>query len=381
MGTAVGTGTATITATSEGQSAGGTVKVDTRTGFLTAIVDSVRQAYDFPALAATSVTRDGGTFGMAAAGRRRVSLNIPVTTSDHWHIGSNLKAITAHVAGIAVHAGAISWTTTLEQAYPEFAGTMRPEYKNVTLRQLLGHLGGIIPNVNNPAVPGGGSLTSQRANIAGWATSLAPTGAVGSYTYSNVGFMIAANMVERAMAMPWEDVMQTRLLAPLGITGFGWGAAPFGPNQNPIGHQYSGGTWVEWPGLDNPPYLSAAGRTHWTLEGWGKVIQEIMRADQGQSVLVSQAVTRVNTTAQITTGPGAGSASGAFVTGGNWTAGGRAVTHDGSNTVNFARFQIALDRGVAVLTVANGDDPVPGRSNNAMAALSNRLWVYYDRHR
>jgi hypothetical protein len=71
--TGAGTGSTSITATSEGRTASFTVTVDTRTGFLTAIVESVRAAHDLPALTGAIVTRGGGMFGTAASGRRRIS--------------------------------------------------------------------------------------------------------------------------------------------------------------------------------------------------------------------------------------------------------------------------------------------------------------------
>lgn len=371
--TAAGPGNAIITATSEGRSASFPVKVDTRTGFLAAIVESVRAAHDLPALTGAITTRDGGLFGAAASGRRRISSEAPVTNADMWHIGSNLKAITGYVAAMAVDDGVITWATTLGQAYPELAGSMQPEYRDVTLRQLLSHVGGIIPNIANAAVAGSGSLTTQRTNIAAWATGLPPAVPVGTFNYSNVTYMIAANMVERALGSSWEHVMQSRLLAPLGITAFGWGPAPAA--QNPIGHRRSGTSWTEHPTTDNPPYLSAAGRSHWSMEAWARVLQDIMKADRGQSALVTEANARITTTAQANS-----YSVGWQVTTAAWSGGGRGVQHDGSNTVNYARAQVALDRGVAVMAVTNSHDTDSARSSSAMAQLTTLLWAYYAKH-
>ncbi len=369
----VAPGSVTITATSEGKSATATFKVDTRTANLAAILESVRSSYDLLALAGGITTRTG-MFGKAAVGRRRATQSTPVTADDLWHIGSNLKAISAYVAAIAVSEGKITWSTTLAEAYPELAGTMRAEYRNVTLRQLLGHIGGLIPNVPDVALAGGGTLTTQRATIAKWATSLAPTNAVGVFNYSNVGYMIAANMVERSMGSSWESIMQSKLLGPLSITAFGWGAAPSA--QNPVGHQRTGSTWTEYPDLDNPPFLSAAGRSHWSLDAYGKVLQEILKADQGLSALgVTQANARMNTTAQ----PGQNYGSGWFVSTPPW-ANGRGVDHDGSNNLNYMRTQAALDRGVAVYSVTNSHDTNSTRSNDAMIQAEQRLWAYYSAH-
>jgi CubicO group peptidase (beta-lactamase class C family) len=249
---------------------------------------------------------------------------------------------------------------------------MRAEYRNVTLRQLLGHIGGIAPNIENVALAGTGTLTVQRANLAKWATSVAATGGgVGTYNYSNVGYMVAANMVERAVGASWEDYQQAKLLAPLGITAFGWGPAP--SNSNPVGHQRISNAWSEFPTSDNPPFLSAAGRSHWSLDAYTKVLQDIMKADQGQSALVPQAVARINTTSQSS----ANYASGWAINNAAWS-GGRGVEHDGSNNLNYTRTQVSLERGVAVTATTNSHDTGSNRSNDAMVALTTRLWAYYE---
>lgn len=373
--TGMGTGTTTVTATSEGKSGTATLRVDSRTALLSRLADSVRAAYDLPAMGVAIVRRSEGLFGVGAAGRRKISSPTQVTVNDLWHIGSNLKAITGFTAAIAVGQGAITWNTTLAEAYPEFAATMRPEYRNVTLQMLMGHIGGLVGNVQNPAIPGTGSLTAQRANIAQWATSLEPAVPVGQFNYSNVGIMIVANMIERAMGTSWENIFQSRLLGPLGITGFGWGVAPYNQNQNPIGHQRIAGNWVEYPGADNPPYLSSAGASHWSLTAWSRAIQEIMKADQGQSPLVTQAVARVMTTGVAPNGYGGG-----WSTGSQPWAPGRDVNHNGSNNLNYSQAQVALDGGVAVMVTTNGVETTSNRADDATGALAARAWTYFHAH-
>jgi CubicO group peptidase (beta-lactamase class C family) len=372
--TGVAPGETTITASSEGQSAMATIKVNTRAAFLAAIVDSIRNAFNLPAMGAAVTTRSG-LFGEAAAGKRRMSLAELATTNDLWHIGSNLKAITGHVAAIAVDAGAITWNTTLAQAYPEFAATLRPEYETVTLRMLLGHIGGIAVNIEDQDIPGTGTLTAQRSNIAEWATSIAPVVPIGQYTYSNVGFMIAANMVERALGISWEEVMQTRLLGPLGITQFGWGAAPWQQNQNPIGHMWTAGAWVE-NASDNPPYHSAAGRSHWSLAAWARVMQDVLQADQNTSPLVGQAAARMVTSAIAPNGYAGGWET---ISSATWSQG-RGVHHAGSNSWHYSMAQVALDRGAAIVVVTNATETAGTRHIDGLNALLARLWTYYTLH-
>ena len=55
----------------------------------------------------------------------------------------------------------------------------------------------------------------------------------------------------------------------------------------------------------------------------------------------------------------------------------RGAQHDGSNNLNYARQQLALDAGVAVVGVTNSHDPNSTRSNDAMVAITQKLWDYY----
>ena len=73
---------------------------------------------------------------------------------DAWHIGSDAKAMTATLAARLVEQGKIRWDTSLAEGLPELAGAMHEAHKPVTLRQLLGHRGGVIGHeANQYAMP------------------------------------------------------------------------------------------------------------------------------------------------------------------------------------------------------------------------------------
>lgn len=72
-------------------------------------------------------------------------------------------------------------------------------------------------------------------------------------------------MIERASNGVYEDLLASRLLPPLGVTGLGWGPpAAFGATDQPVAHSFQNGGWAACEGCDNPLGLSAAGRAHLT---------------------------------------------------------------------------------------------------------------------
>ena len=88
------------------------------------------------------IIRDGKVSGEAQRGLRRIGGN-PVQAGDVWHIGSDGKAMTATMVSRLVDKGVLHWETPLDQMLPELAADMRPEYRKVTLLQLMSHHAGL----------------------------------------------------------------------------------------------------------------------------------------------------------------------------------------------------------------------------------------------
>lgn len=49
-------------------------------------------------------------------------------------------------------------------------------------------------------------------------------GTVGTYEYSNLGYMVAGAMAEKLTGKSWENLMRVKLFNPLGMTSAGFGA-------------------------------------------------------------------------------------------------------------------------------------------------------------
>jgi CubicO group peptidase (beta-lactamase class C family) len=343
---------------------------------LSVIVDSLRLAWNMPAMGAAIVTRDGGMTAMAAVGTRRATGGAPVSTDDLWQLGSNTKALTSLLAAVAVSQDRIEWTTTLAQAFPELAD-IRAEYREVTLRDLLSHQAGL-PRDVSPVAISGTTVSAQRASVVSWAVRQPPVVPRGTFTYSNLGYVVAGVMLERALGTALESAVASHLYAPLGVTDAGWGPqAAAGSTTQPVAHRLTNGSWLVLDGFVSPPaYDYSAGGAHMSLTSWGRLLREVLRVEAGVSTVAPAAVARQTTSEVISVGPGTSYGLGWYVSTRPW-ANGKVIFHDGNNGGNNSLTYLAPQRNVAFLATTNGFDP-GGRSLQALTALIGRLISFHD---
>jgi CubicO group peptidase (beta-lactamase class C family) len=370
--TAVSAGTAVIAATA------GTVRGEvtiTVTQSLSQIVDSVRLAWNMPAMGAAIITLEQGLTAIAVAGTRRATGGAPVTTNDLWHLASNTKATTSLLAAVAVSQNRIQWTTTVAQAFPELAN-IRAEHRDVTLRELLSHQSGFAPNVNQAALTGE-TTPAQRASLVAWAVQQPWAVARGTYLYNNVAFVVAGVMLERAFGVPFEAAVAAHLYAPLGVTDAGWGPqAAVGSVTQPVAHTWqANGTWLAREGFDSPLAVAPAGAAHMSLTSWGRLVREVLRVEAGTSTVAPALVAREITSPAVVVNATTSYGLGWYVTSASW-ANGKVLWHDGINTANHSLAVIAPMRNVAFLATTNGFDP-GGRSWNALNALIGRMETFH----
>ncbi|HMV33169.1 MAG TPA: serine hydrolase domain-containing protein [Gemmatimonadales bacterium] len=331
-------------------------------------IDSVlleaRAGTGLPGMAAIVVRADT-IEAIGAIGVRRRGHPEAVTTADRFHIGSNVKAMTATMIATLVEEGALAWDTRPADVFPELAATMDPAYQGITLAQLLSHRAGIEPLLDFsqvPAIPG----TPSEQRYAGTALllSLPPAGPVGEFLYSNGGYGVAAAMAERVTGQSWEQLLTTRLLAPLGITPvFGWPAA--GHAAQPWGHLPGSFTPVNPDAApDMPDAIDPAGEMALSLTEYARFVQLHLRGLTGRPDLLSGAgfAALHHPTGDYALGWGE------IVLGGEPTA-----THDGSTGTFYATVLMQPGRDLAVIVVANaGGEVAAGAVVQAAVTLLGR---------
>jgi CubicO group peptidase (beta-lactamase class C family) len=347
---------------------------------LSDIVDSIRAEYNFPAMGAAIVTLEKG-FTIGVSGERRLGSGVAVQNGDHWSWGSNTKAITAFITARAVDDGLLLWDQTLEELFPEFTDEMRDEYRSVTLLDLLGHRSGFV-NMNVPGIDGqslgnGVTASSQRMEMIEWALQQPPNNPKGEYYYSNLGYSTVGAILERAFNETYEDWAVEHLSDFLDLETFGYGPQDAdGNNEQPVSHRLTDGDWAVWENHESTPFRRPSGGAHGSLEDWGLIIFEMMRAENGSSNFIStEAASVINT--PLSEIPGGSQYSAGWIQVGlrNW-AGGEAWTHAGSNGANYSLAWVGPNAGVAFLVVVNAQD-AEGITSEAANSMISELLSYW----
>ena len=331
------------------------------------ILKPVRQKYDLPAMAGAIVTSKG-LAAAAAVGVRKRGTDVAVGLEDQWHLGSDTKAMTALLVGLLVERGQLSWDDKIATLLPDLAPSFHPDFAEITLRQVLNHRAGFPERLPRREASSSESIQAQRLQAGKQILSAKPAYAPGSkFLYSNQDYVLAGAIVEHIMGKPWEQVIQEEIFNPLGMTsaGFGGTGTP-GQIDQPWPHRSNGQPMPRnGPGVDNPPLIGPAGRVHCSIQDWAKFIADQLRGLRGEKALA-----KASTYEALATPPGeTGYGFGWIVLKRDW-AGGKALNHAGSNTMNFCVAWVAPERDFAVLVCTNqGGDDVPKAADQAVAAL------------
>ena len=115
---------------------------------LDTIVTTAMTGSKIPAVGVV-VMRDGKITEQAVHGLKRIDRQAPVGHDDVWLIGSTGKVMTVAMVARLVERGVLSWDALLENMLPDLAQGMRPEYRKVTLVQLLSHQAGLPRDLKN----------------------------------------------------------------------------------------------------------------------------------------------------------------------------------------------------------------------------------------
>lgn len=267
-----------------------------------AVVASRTQA-KIPAMYAAVI--DTNSIVVTADGVHKQGGNEPAQKEDRVHLGSNTKAMTSTLIGMYVEAGKMRWDMKLSEVFPEFAATMRPEFQEVTLAMLLELRAGLLAVFDKQAFLAlptfSGTPAEQRKAYTQWVLQQPPDATPGTYNYSNSDYVVAAAVLEKVTGKTWDDLLQERLLRPLGITTltYGWPAAN-GAKQ-PWGHlSNADGTFMPLdPDIAEnklPKYFAPAGDLSMSMGDYAKFVQMHLRGLRGQQTLLrAETIQRMHT--------------------------------------------------------------------------------------
>jgi D-alanyl-D-alanine carboxypeptidase len=186
---------------------------------LQAVLDSARAALDIPGASAAVFFADGtrweGASGLAAPG-------IPAIPATVFELGSITKVYTATVVLGLVTEGRVQLEDRLMRWFPAVPGA-----GSITVAQLLNHTHGLHDPLQEPdfvpaVLQNPGKIWTLDDVLARMQAPHFEPGA--EWRYSNTGFHLLGAIVEAVTDSSYADVLRTRLLDPLGLSGTWYGA-------------------------------------------------------------------------------------------------------------------------------------------------------------
>jgi len=362
-----------------------------------ASLDAVLKPYlagsGLPALAA-AVAKSGKIVASGAVGTRRVGTDIPVTLDDRFHIGSDTKAMTALLAAMLVEEGKLAWNATPASIFPEFSAGMDPGFAGVTLEQLLSHSAGL--PADNDAVgevwketffQDGNLDVMRRFIVEQWSKKPLASPPGSRFEYSNMGYVIAGAMIERAAGKTWDELIVERIFAPLKLATAGLGGqASLGKVDAPLGHVLIEGkpqAFLAGPNDDNPSILGQAGIAHMSILDFARWASWNAGEGKRGPALVSAETLRTLHTPVVMLPPEEGKPSEPLANRGYALGWGVVKTdftphpvleHGGSNNKNLAQIWVDVKNDLAIVITTN----IAGeKATEALNAVARTLYVKY----
>lgn len=207
---------------------------------------------------------------------------------DYFHLGSNTKAITGFIAGYLVEQGKIKWHTRFFDLFPKLKEKSNANYHKVTLEALLSHTAKV-PSFTSGAefekLPKfEGNIQEKRTAFAKHVLTLPEVKSETIYNYSNAGYSVATQMLEKVSGKSWEELVEEVFKKRLKLNiAFGW------PNRNfenqPFGHYVEDGKVTALaPEIDyNLAMIEPAGDLSLKIEDYAKFIQMNIEGLSGKS--------------------------------------------------------------------------------------------------
>lgn len=289
----------------------------------------------------------------------------PLHAGEHWHIGSNSKAMTAALYARLAERGVLRWRAPLPSLFPGMA--VHAGWTEVTVEQMMAHVAGL----DDRLIAGNWLMERhadrrpvmvQRREFARAMLGAPPSAARGQYVYANANYLVLGAAIEQAVRRSWEEEISRSLFSPLGMTATGFGA-PAG--DSPWGHRVTpaGLIPVDPAGLaDNPPVLGPAGRVQLTMADYGRFLSLFLggRPDVLQPATIATLIA-----------PPAGTSGYAGGWGLQTSAAGRpSLVHEGSNTFWHAITALYPEDKVGFVVIAN---QAGGETRAALMRLMGRV--------
>ena len=182
------------------------------------------------------VARDGNIIFQGALGLADSETGRKLNVNSKFRIGSITKQFTAAAILKLAEEGKLSVNDTLDKYLPDF-----PRSSDVTIHQLLTHTSGIPSYTDHPAFyETVTEPTTEEALIATFAGKEFDFEPGSDFRYSNSGYFLLGNIVQKVSGKPLGDYLQEKFFKPLGMNDTGVHRKHKQLDNEALGHSVQG---------------------------------------------------------------------------------------------------------------------------------------------
>lgn len=164
---------------------------------------------------ALAVVRDGAVSTTRTYGLANLELEVPVTADTVFELGSVTKQFTAVAVMMLVEEGRIGLDDGIAKHLPDVPEKWRP----ITVRHLLTHSSGIQEYLAVPGLPDQVHAAGREQIARMFYERLRLEFGPGeTWSYSNSGYLLLGNIIERVSGQPYWQFLRERVFVPLGMT-------------------------------------------------------------------------------------------------------------------------------------------------------------------
>ena len=191
-------------------------------------INQAMQTWNVPGLALV-VVKDDKVMLSKGFGIREIGKPNQVDEHTLFAIGSNTKPFTVTAMGLLVQDGKLAWDDPVTKYLPDFKLYDPHATALITIRDLLCHRAGLGTWAGDILL----SSNYSTEEIVRRIQHIPPDYSFrAGYGYSNLMFITAGLIIEKVSDMSWDDFIQQRILAPLGMNDSVTNARYFGDRTN-----------------------------------------------------------------------------------------------------------------------------------------------------
>lgn len=174
----------------------------------------------FPSMPAISVAivHRGVPVLVKAKGRADIEADIAATPDTPFYIASSTKSFVGTAFALLDARGTIDLDWTMRELAPDVVFAPQIAADKITLRDLLAHRHGLAGDAMAFRLAYSGDYDAATLSRLLAQIKADPETPFGTFRYGNIGYNIAALLIERRTGRRWQDIVQNELLAPLAMT-------------------------------------------------------------------------------------------------------------------------------------------------------------------